>query len=102
LSPAPRVFSALHRRSPVRIHLFKANVHEKLPTIRFLRAQTFARACRAGFLPRFFHWPAGGAAAARGAVLAGSATNAALVIFALWIISLNCGGRGLLALISLF
>jgi hypothetical protein len=28
---------------------------KKLPTIRFLRAQTFARACRAGFLPRFFH-----------------------------------------------
>jgi hypothetical protein len=68
---------------------------KKLPTIRFLCAQTFARACRAGFLPRFFHWPAGGAggaAAARGAVFAGSAADAALVIFALWILTLNCRG----------
>ena len=65
---------------------------KKLPTIRFLRAQMFARACRAGFLPRFFHWPAGGAAAARGAVFAGSAADAALVIFALWILTLNCRG----------
>jgi hypothetical protein len=28
---------------------------KKLPTIRFLRAQTFARACRAEFLPRSCH-----------------------------------------------
>ena len=67
---------------------------KKLPTIRFLRAQMFARACRAGFLPRFFHWPAGGAAAARGAVFAGSATNAAPAISHFGTISLNCAGRG--------
>jgi hypothetical protein len=28
---------------------------KKLPTIRFLHAQTFARACRAEFLPRSCH-----------------------------------------------
>jgi len=76
-----------------------------LPTISFLRAQARARAGRAGFLPRFFHLPAGGAggaAAARGAVFAGSATNAALAILRVGNSSLNCwAGGGLLALISL-
>jgi hypothetical protein len=65
---------------------------KKPPTIRFLHAQTFARACRAEFLPRFFHWPAGGAAAERGAVFAGSAADAAFVIFAICILTLNCRG----------
>jgi len=73
-----------------------------LPTISFLRAQARARAGRAGFLPRFPHLPAGGAAAARGAVFAGSATNAALAILRVGTSSLNCwAGGGLLALISL-
>jgi hypothetical protein len=46
--------------------------------------------------------PAGGAAAARGAVFAGSATNAALAILRVGSSSLNCwAGGGLLALISL-
>jgi hypothetical protein len=73
-----------------------------LPTISFLRAQARARAGRAGFLPRFLHLPAGGAAAARGAVFAGSATNAALAILRVGSSSLNCwAGGGLLALISL-
>jgi hypothetical protein len=45
--------------------------------------------------------PAGGAAAARGAVFAGSATNAALAILRVGSSSLNCwAGGGLLALIS--
>jgi len=73
-----------------------------LPTISFLRAQARARAGRAGFLPRFLHLPAGGAAAARGAVFAGSATNAALAILRVGSSSLNCwAGGGLLTLISL-
>jgi hypothetical protein len=101
LSPAPRAVTALHRRSPVRIRLFKSQCSWKnCPPPRFLRAQTFARACRAESLPRFCHWPAGSAAAARGAVFAGSAADAALVIFALWILSLNCRGRAFSALIS--
>jgi hypothetical protein len=46
--------------------------------------------------------PAGGAAAARGAVFSGSATNAALAILRVGTSSLNCwAGGGLLALISL-
>jgi 16S rRNA G966 N2-methylase RsmD len=53
-------------------------------------------------LPRFCHWPAGSAAAAGGAVVAGSAADAALVIFALWIRTLNCRGRAFSALISSF
>ena len=56
---------------------------------------------RAGFLPRFFHLPAGGAAAARGAVFAGSATNAALAILHFGLLFELLVGGGLLALISL-
>jgi hypothetical protein len=74
----PRVFSALHRRSPFRVRLFKPMSHGKnCPPPRFLRAQTSARACRAEFLPRFCHWPTICSAAARGAVLAGSICSAA-------------------------
>jgi hypothetical protein len=73
---------------------------KKLPTIRFLRAQTFARACLAESLLRFCLRAAGGAAAASGATAAGSAADAAPVIFALWILTLNCRGRALSALIS--
>jgi len=66
----------------------------KSPTTSFLRAQARARAGRAGFLPRFLPLPAGGAAAARGAVLAGSATNAALAILRVGSSSLNCWAGG--------
>jgi hypothetical protein len=53
-------------------------------------------------LPRILPLPAGGAAASRGAVLAGSATNAALAISRVGSSSLNCwAGGGLLTLISL-
>ncbi len=50
--------------------------------------------CMLQSLLRFCHRAAGGAAAASGVTAAGSAADAAPVIFALWILSLNCTGPG--------